>query len=231
MFRWYLVMVMIVGVLHLALLSPGIAQEKVLPSDPAYQKALAVAKVVDDLVRATRKHYTDMVVWKLASDGAGATLDYRKTKGYVPLPASFVKRVAFETNARQIARNQWRYDVSLISRYNLNDLQGISAPFHKRGWNFLAKQQDQHLTAGQPLKDLIWEPYIEIGKSRGQVVMNYFSADPASSKACVTCHNGWEQKEETQARRKRQGVKVGKVFQMHELMGALAITVPLYTEW
>jgi len=211
-----------VGILH------GVeAQEQISPSSPAYQKAFTIAKVVDELIRATRKHYTDMVVKKLKGEGAGASLEYKADKGFVPLPAVFMRRVAFETAFQQGRADEWLYNVALLSRWNLNEDQGLQGDFDQRGWEFLAKQQKDYLASGKPLKNIIWEPYIEAGRLRGQRVLRYLSADPASAKPCVSCHNAWERKEEIQNKRAKQGIEVGKVFERHELLGALSITVPL----
>ena len=211
---------------HLAFTYEGLA-ENVSPESPAYQKALAVAKTVDDLIRATRKHYTDMVVRKITNDGAGASITYKKEKGFVPLPADFISRVTFEVAHQQAAEKQWRYDVKLISKWNINKNKGLILEYAKRGWDFLDKQQVQHRNAGKSLGQLIWEPYVEVDRYRDKMVLHYLSADPASDTACVTCHNTWEQKADIQRRRRKQGAELGKVFKYGELMGALSITVPI----
>jgi len=61
----------------------------------------------------------------------------------------------------------------------------------------------------------------------GKKMLRYLSADPGSAIACITCHNRWEGKPEIKKLREKQGVEKGKIFQMHELMGALSINVAL----
>lgn len=226
--RNLLVLALIIGVLvGVGILNGLTVQAEISPSSPAYQKGFAVARAIDDIVRATRKHYTGMVVRKLNNDGSGASLEYESTKGFVPLPAVFVRRIAFETAFQQGKAREWRYDVSLRSAWNLNQDQGLREGFEQRGWEFLTQQQKKHLAAGQSLKTLSWEPYVEVGRLRNKPVLRYLSADTASADACVTCHNNWERKGEIRNRRRKAGLEAGKVFQRDELLGVLAITVPL----
>ena len=211
---------------HVAFIHEGQAQ-KISPESPSYQKALAVAKTVDSLIRATRKHYTDMVVKKLVADGAGASSTYQKDKGFVPLPANFINRVISEIMTQQSAAKQRQYDVKIVSKWNINKHKDLTNEFSERGWAFLDKQQEQHRDAGKNLAQLSWEPYIEVGHYRDQLTLHYISADPASARECVACHNTWEQKKEIKQRRRRQGIEAGKTFKYGELLGAVVIAVPL----
>lgn len=227
MYRFWAYALTLGIVMSVGMLSRVEAQETVSPSSPLYQKALYAAKVVDGLIRATRKHYTQMVVKKLKNDGAGASLEYESAPGFAPLPAVFIRRVVFETAYQQTLAKEWLYDTSLVSKWNLNEDRSLQSTFIKRGWDALIQQQSDHLATGKTLKDLRWQPHVEVGQFKGQPVLKYLSADPASARACVTCHNAWESKEEIQTRRRQQGIEVGKQFQRHELMGALSIIVPL----
>ena len=52
-------------------------------------------------------------------------------------------------------------------------------------------------------------------------------ADPAAAAACVSCHNGYEKRPEVMAMREAQGVAPGKQWELHELMGAIRVEVPV----
>ena len=203
----------------------SVAQDDISPASPRYQTALAVAQVLDDIVRATRKHYTNMVVSKLQKDGTGGSLDYDSEQGYVPLPAQFIRRVLYETTYQQIADKNKRYEIRLRSRWNLNEQQGLADEFEQQGWDFLVKQQQDQLAGGGKLKDIQWQPYIEVEQKKGQPALRYFSADTASSPSCVSCHNALEATDKVQQQRKKQGVEVDKTFDHFELMGAVSISV------
>lgn len=189
------------------------------------QRALIVAKVVDGMIRSVRSTYTSEVVKKLKRDGAGASPRYTSQRGFVPLPAVFVRQVASDVDTAQ-SGEQW-FAMSLRSRWNLNRRQGLQGRFDHEGWEFLAAQQQARLASGQSLEKYTWEPYTKVMTLNGKKTLRYLSADPAADVACVACHNKWESKAEVQSVRESQGVEVGKVFKKHELMGALSITVPL----
>ena len=79
----------------------------------------------------------------------------------------------------------------------------------------------------ETLQNFVWEPYIQVVSEGGKTMLRYLSADAGVSQACVTCHNNWEQRQSVRAMRKQNGVKVGKIFEQFELMGALSIVVPI----
>ncbi len=196
-------------------------------SSPEYQSALSVAKVVDTLIRSTRAKYTKNVVSKLKKDGTGAAVNAAALKGFAPLPAQFVRAIAFDVAIKQKKSGEDQFALFLRSRWNLNTEQGIQDDFEKAGWQFLVRQQEEALKGGKALKNIKWKPFVRVETLNGNQVLRYFSADPGSAIACVKCHNAQEKKPEVQQRRKAQGVEVGKTFRMHELMGALSINVPL----
>ena len=117
-------------------------------SSPEYQKALGIAEAVDAMVRSTRAKYTKDVVIKLKKDGAGAALDSKSKKGFAPLPAQFVRAIAFDVAIKQKKAGQERFAFFLRSRWNLNPEQGIQDDFEKEGWKFLVQQQEAALKAG-----------------------------------------------------------------------------------
>src|SRR5258706_11255868 len=51
--------------------------------------------------------------------------------------------------------------------------------------------------------------------------------DPAASATCVECHNRLEQRPETVTMRVADGFSTGKIWKLHQLMGALEINIPL----
>lgn len=194
---------------------------------PEYQKALAAAQMLDEMVRSTRAYYTKLVVQKLKKEGTGAAIDYDSKEGYVPLPAQFIRKVIYQIMLDKRTEGDNYTKIALRSRWNLNDMQGLGTNFEKEGWEFLRKQQEQQLTAGKPLKKIDWKPYIKRSIVGDTPVLNYLSADTASAKACYSCHNAWEQKPEIQKLRRQQNIETGSVFKKHELLGALSITVPI----
>ena len=68
----------------------------------SYNQAFAIAEVVDSLIRSARANYTDAVVGKLKKDGTGASVDHMNKKGFAPLPAQFVRRLAADKNTRNL---------------------------------------------------------------------------------------------------------------------------------
>ena len=192
-------------------------------STTPYERALSIAQVLNNTVRAIRKVYTARVVQKLKLQGAGASREYTSRPGFVPLPAVFVRLIAEQIGQR----TGHDLAVTLRSRWNLNQRQGLQDTFERQGWDFLVKQQVDHQATKGSLWGMKWAPYVQVNSTGAVSTLRYLSADPASAPACVTCHNAWERKQEVQARRRQQRVKAGKEFQRHELMGALSIAVPM----
>lgn len=194
---------------------------------PEYNEALKTAQALDELVRATRAYYTKMVVNKLSKEGTGAAIDSDSQEGYVPLPAQFIRKVTYQIVYDKRAEGDNVTKIALRSRWNLNDMQGLTTNFEKEGWAYLMKQQEEHIASGSALKKIKWQPYVKMDTVGGTPVIRYVSADPASASGCVSCHNAWEQKPEVMKLRRQQKVEEGKAFKKHELMGALAITIPI----
>ena len=193
-----------------------------------YSTALAEAVALDDSIRATRANYTKMVVQKLKSEGAGAALDYASKDGFVPLPAVLVRKIAFDIVRARRAAGDSDFSVALRSRWNLNTDQSLISEIEKEGWNYLVSQQEQHLSTGKSLKDLVWKPYVTVQEApNGSSVLRYLSADAASAAACVSCHSSYEKTPDIQALRRRQNIEVGKQFERYELMGAISISIAI----
>ena len=195
-----------------------------------YAGELAVAKAIDILIRSARAKYTQNVVGKLKNDATGASVNYRNQKGFIPLPAQYVRAIANDIVKRQNEGAKGFFNFFLRSRWNLNVKQGLQDDFEKKGWDYLMRQQVEALKVGTPLKKIKWKPYVRVEDFNGRKMLRYLSADPGSAIACITCHNRWEGKPEIKKLREKQGVEVGKIFQMYELMGALSINVALTNE-
>jgi len=198
-------------------------------SSPEYKQAFAVATAVDTIIRSARANYTKRVVGKLKKDGVGAAVDSADKKGFAPLPAQYIRAIAHDVAIRQkrSKEKQKTFGFFLRSRWNLNLEQDLRDDFERDGWEFISKQQEDHLKAKKPIKTIEWKPYIRTEIKDGQKVFRYLSADPASAISCIKCHNQYEQREEIKELRRKQGVEVGKIFSMDELMGALSIYVNL----
>ena len=196
-------------------------------ASPAYHAAVQVAKAVDVVFRSSRTVYATEVVSKLKNDGTGSDFDYATKKGFAPLPAQFARDLAYHLAIVQKKSDDQQFTIVMRSRWNLNPNHELQDEFEKAGWQFLAHQQEDALKAGKSLQELTWKPFTQVDMSNGKKVLRYFSADPAGALSCVKCHNEWEKRPDIQQRRKAQGIEVGKVFRVHELMAALSITVPL----
>lgn len=183
--------------------------------------AIAVAEAVDAMVRSTRSIYTKTVVIKLKKDGRGAKQNSEKLKGFVPLPAQFIRNVALHLENSKTAD---KFKIELRSIWNLNPEQGLQDDFEKAGWEYLMKQQE---AAGSDFAGIKWEPYVEVENRDGKNTLRYFSADTATVQACASCHNGWEKRASIKKMRKVAGITQGKTFELNELMGAVSISVAL----
>ncbi len=192
-----------------------------------YESEIAIAHAIDILIRSARAKYTKNVVGKLKNDGTGASINHGTMKGFIPLPAQFVRAIADDIIKSQNEGAKGSFNFFLRSRWNLNLDQGLQDDFEKKGWDYLMRQQVKALKVGTPLKKISWKPYIRVEDFDGRKMLRYLSADPGSAIACITCHNRWEGKPEIKKLREKQGVEAGKIFQMYELMGALSINVAL----
>jgi len=182
-------------------------------------KALDVAEVVARLATSSRSVYAERVVNKLQGDRTGSASEtYVHETGNVPLPAQFLKFVG----ERASKDNGGLYYYRPLSKWNLGDNQGLSDPFQRWAWDQL-EAQDRPAPEG-PIE---WKPAWRIETVNGVNTLRYMRADPAGSATCVECHNRLEARAETVAARLRDGVATGKVWKVHQLMGALEISIPL----
>jgi len=190
--------------------------------------AYKVAETVDFMVRAVRAMYTKQIIGKLQSDNEDTLFDNVDNKRFTPLPAQFIHDVdnyiKFYGQRSEVAPD---FSFSLRSKWNLNDQRGLSDNFETEGWNALEQQQLDALNSGIPYRDIEWKPYAEETIVEGKTILRYLSADTATEKTCIDCHNRYENTDRAKSIRESEGVISGKEFQLHELMGALSIIVTL----
>ncbi len=182
-------------------------------------KALDVAEVVARLSTSSRSVYAERVVNKLQHDRIGyASENYAHEPGNVPLPAQFLKFVGEHASKD----NGGLYHYRPLSKWNLAQSQGLADSFQRWAWQQLEAQD-----RSEPTGPIDWEPVWRIETLNGVNTLRYMRADPAASATCVECHNRLEQRPETVAMRLADGVSTGKMWKIHQLMGALEINIPL----
>lgn len=181
-------------------------------------QARELAEVVARLAATARSVYAKQVVRKLHVDGFGAHGEYSNQKGYVPLPAQFLKMVGEQTSS-DIA-GLYRYKP--ISKWNLESSQGLSDDFKRWAWAQLERQDETN-----PKKSINWQPIWRIEDINGVKTLRYLRADPAVGASCVECHNQYEQRPEIIARRQQQGIEAQKKWELNQLLGAIEVDIPL----
>jgi diguanylate cyclase (GGDEF)-like protein len=138
--------------------------------------------------------------------------------GYVPLPAQFLKMFG-----RQVSEeNGGLFSYKPVSKWNLEPGQYLTDDFQHWAWPQLEVQDLEAPTA-----PVDWKPVWRIEAVNGTKILRYLRADPASAQSCVACHNAQEALTEVRARRVQQGVPPGKRWQLHQLLGAIDVTIPL----
>lgn len=181
-------------------------------------QARELAEVVARLSASARSAYAVNIVDKLKKDGYGSSPNYLHMPGYVPIPAQFLKFVG--QRATEDSAGLYRYRP--LSKWNLEPNQGLHDPFQRWAWNQL-EAQDQI----NPVGPINWQPAWRIENMDGIKTLRYMRADPADSKACVECHNNYEQTPEIIQRRTTAGLPPRKQWSQHQLLGAIEVNVPL----
>ena len=181
-------------------------------------QALEVAEVVARAAASARSVYAAQIVEKLRQDGFGAHPEFENRPGFVPLPAQFLKMFG-----RQVSEeNGGLFSYRPVSKWNLEASQGLGDDFQRWAWPQL-EVQDQEAPAGP----IAWQPVWRIEDVDGTKMLRYLRADPASANSCVSCHNAQETVAEVRARRVGQGVPTGKQWRLHQLLGAIDVSIPL----
>lgn len=180
--------------------------------------AVKIADVVARLALASRSAYSSAVADKLRDDGTGPHGDYEKRRGFVPLPAQFLKLVGYE--AADGSDGLYRYRP--LSKWNLEPKQGLHDDFQRWAWRQL-EQQDRAAPGGA----IDWQPAWRFEKVNDVRTLRFMRADPASSQACVNCHNEIEAEPATRMRRVTAGVEPGRQWRQHQLLGAIEVQIPV----
>ncbi|MFQ3208675.1 MAG: diguanylate cyclase (GGDEF)-like protein [Colwellia sp.] len=180
--------------------------------------ALLVASIVAEHATTSRSIYAKNIAGKLKEDGFGPHVNPKIYKGFVPIPAQFLRLVG--EAATKKSHNLFRYKP--VSKWNIQPKQGIDDDFLIWAWSQL-EMQDQV----NPTKAIGWKPIYRFEHEGNTPVLRYLYPDPASEKSCATCHSTYEKTPEIIHRRKQQGTETGKQWKQHQLLGALSITVPL----
>lgn len=182
------------------------------------KQSLSVAEIVAKQATAARSIYSQKVVGKLKTDGTGAHIDYDEKEGFIPIPAQFLKYIG----AASSGEVDYLYKYKPVSKWNLEKTQGLTDEFLRDAWKKLEAQDKEN-----PKGPIEWEPVAVFEGQGADRILRYLYPDPAAQQSCVTCHNSYEQTPEIRAMREANGVTPGKEFKQHQLMGALAITIPL----
>ena len=130
-----------------------------------FKGELAVAETIDILIRSSRAKYSQNVVEKLLKEGTGSSVNHPRRKGYIPLPAQFVRSIGSDALQRQKKEEKKIFSFFLRSQWNLNVEQGLQDDFEKQGWEYIQKQQEEALEAGVSLKKIRWKPYASMVSS------------------------------------------------------------------
>ncbi len=181
-------------------------------------EALRVAAVVTDQAVTSRDVFSTVVADKLKKDGFGITEDFQIHKGFVPIPAQFMKLTASEARIRSSGLYRYR----ILSKWNIEPSQGLRDDFELWAWKELEKQD-----LASPTSAIKWQPVWRIETKEGQRILRYMRADPASDNGCLTCHNAYEKRSDTSIIRKTAGVALGKQWKLHQLLGAVQAEIPL----
>lgn len=181
-------------------------------------QAVNVAEIVARQAAASRSVYASQIAGKLAKEGTGPHMNSQDNKGYVPIPAQFLKLVGREASAA--SDNLYRYKP--ISKWNLEPTQGLDTDFQKWAWAQL-ETQDQ----AEPKAAIAWKPTWRFETVNDVKTLLYLRADPAAAENCVACHNGLEQTPEMIQRRRASGIPAQKQWKLHQLMGAIQVEIPL----
>ena len=181
-------------------------------------EAIKLAEIVADQASAARSAYASLAVSKLSADGFGASEVSDSAKGHIPLPAQFLR----ELSRRSQSVPDAVFSFKPVSLWNLAPDQGIDDDFLEWAWAELEKQQ-----ASKVAGPMAWNPVWRIDDTNGEHMLRYLRSDPASSSSCVNCHNALEKRPDVIARRIDAGVVPGKQWQLHDLLGAIEIKIPL----
>ena len=181
-------------------------------------QALELAGIVSRLATTARSVYAKSAVVKLKKDGYGADVHSIDKKGYIPLPAQFLKKLGQAIGEQESSL----YHYKPLSRWNLEKNQGLNDEFQQWAWKQLAAQDKPN-----PTKAIDWQPAWRVETIDGKQTLRFMRADPASADSCVSCHNRMEKTTNILQRRQQQGITEKKVWIKHQLLGAIEVNISL----
>ncbi len=189
------------------------AQQRIIEHE-----AIKIAEIVSRSALASRTVYSSAVVDKLVADGFGASVEPQGALGHVAIPAQFLKLVGIESSRT----SDGLYSYRPLSKWNLEPTQGLRDDFQRWAWQQL-EQQDKPM----PLAAIDWEPVWKFERVNGTNTLRYMRADSAAKPGCVSCHNDFEARSDIQAIRVAASILPGKKWQLHQLLGAIEVQVPM----
>ncbi|KAA3595423.1 MAG: DUF3365 domain-containing protein [Candidatus Scalindua sp. SCAELEC01] len=155
---------------------------------------IATLQIVED-----RKQYTKNIVVKLKKDGVldvHPNRNYANIDGGIPLPATFVQEVSASINEKGV------YSYDLLSKWNINSEKGLKTDFEREAFDHLYSKKGKSLSSFM-VHD-------------GLYTLRYATADVASAKGCVSCHNAHEESPKND-------------FKLGDVMGILIVNIPIGT--
>ncbi len=155
---------------------------------------VATLQIVED-----RRQYTKNIVVKLKKDGVvdvHPNRNYTKIAGGIPLPATFVQEVSGKINEKGV------YSYDLLSKWNINKEKGLKSDFEREAFDYLYSKKGKSFS--------------RFMVHNGLYTLRYATADVASTKGCVSCHNAHEESPK-------------KDFKLGDVMGVLVVNIPIGT--
>lgn len=224
--RWARRLFMLFGVLIVAVgaVNYGVlvwSQQQIIEHE-----ALRIAQVVTDEASVARTVYTRAFADQLTDQSnkqstnqtTAASTDARVHENTLPIPSTFLKLVGREISQS----NNNLYSYRPLSKWNIEPTQGLNDDFQRWAWSELEKQ-DQ----AAPANPIAWRSVWRIENLNGTQTLRFLKADPAANDHCVQCHSAAEQTPEVIKMRLAAGVKPGKRFALHQLLGAIEADVPI----
>lgn len=144
--------------------------------------------------------------------------DFHKKVGTLPTPAAFWKGMVALASETSGGLYQYR----IVSKWNLSPDQGLNNEFLRSAWAELEKQDQL-----DPKQAIEWKSFSKVQEYDGKETLLYLRPDPAAANSCVSCHNIYEKRPEIIERRIQQAITPGKVFKLHQLMGAIFVKIPI----
>lgn len=114
------------------------------------------------------------------------------------------------------------YTLRRISGWNISPRNALADDFERWAWNAL-RTQDRAAPNG-PIR---WQPVWRVEDEGGLRTLRYLKADPAISPECIACHSSAEARFDVIAMRSAMGQAPMPTRQVHQLLGATEVSVPL----